>query len=237
MKKRIILSLVVLVLILTSIISGCGSADSAPVAVVNTATPTPASPAAAIEQATATPEVQSAVSNETGDEGVLATVLQDDYDDALSVRNQLALGTLWLERTENAVTAEQAQNLKLYWQALLALSSDSTTATEETTALQTQIVETMDPAQLEAIQALALTNANLNEFYVEQGVVLTTPEPGVTPQGGKNSGLSQEEREATKTAAEAAGLTTGTGGGGGAERRDILLNTLIELLTERGAES
>ena len=194
--------------------------------------PTPASPSAD-EVATATPDAQSAA----GDTGVLATVLQDDYEDALSVRNQLALGTLWLEGTANAVTAEQAQNLKLYWQALLALSSNSTTATEETTALQTQIVETMEPAQLEAIQAMALTNANLNEFYVEQGVVLTTPEPGVTPQGGKNSGLSQEEREATKTAAEAAGLTTGTGGGGGAERRDILLNTLIELLTERGAES
>lgn len=234
MKKSFILGLVVLVLVLTSIMSGCGSDTAAPAAV---GTPTPASPAAAAEAATPTPDVQNAVSGETGDEGVLAAVLRDDYEDALSVRNQLALGTLWLEGTANAVTPEQAQELKLYWQALLALSSDSTTATEETTALQTQIVETMAPEQLEAINAMALTNANLNEFYVEQGVVLTTPEPGVTPQSGKNSNLSQEDREATKTAAEAEGLTTGSGGGGGAERRDILLNTLIELLTERAAES
>ena len=235
MKKHSVVGLMILVLMLAAIMSSCASDVSTP-ATAGAVTPTPVSPAAAIEKATATPEAPNAVAAESGDEGVLATVLQDDYEDALSVRNQLALGTLRLEGTADAITPEQAQNLKLYWQALLALSADSTTATEETTALQTQIVETMDPAQLEAIKALALTNTNLNEFYVEQGVVLTTPEPGVTPQAGKNSGLSTEDREATRTAAAAEGLTTGTGSGGGAERRDILLNTLIEVLTQRAEE-
>jgi len=152
------------------------------------------------------------------------------------VRNQLALGTLRLEGTANAVTPAQAAELKLYWQALLALAADSTTAAEETAALQTQIVETLTSAQLEAINALALTNAELNAFYVEQGVVMTTPESGVTPQGGKNSGLSQEQREATRAANETSGTPVGGGNGGGSERRDILVNTLLDLLAQRAEE-
>lgn len=148
----------------------------------------------------------------------------------------MALGSLRLEGSANAVTPEQAQELMLYWQALKALSADSTAATEETTAVQTQIVEVMTPEQLEAIAAMQLIDADLNEFYVEQGVELTTPEPGVTPQSGRNSGLSQEEREAARATAEALGPPVGTGGGGGAERRDILLDTLIELLGQRAAE-
>lgn len=230
MQKNIVVSLMALLLILTALMSGCGNTSSTS-ATVTAGTPTPASSAAALEAATATPEVKSDAA------GVLATVLRDDYADALSLRNQLALGTLRLEGTANAVTPVQAAELKLYWQALLALAADSTTAVEETAALQTQIVETMTPAQLEAITALALTNTQLNEFYVEEGVVMNTPEPGVTPQGGKNSGLSQEQREATRAAAESSGTPVGSGGNGnGSERRDILLNTLLDLLAERAEE-
>ena len=216
MKKHTILSLmVVFVLALTTVMSGCGG-DAAP----TTAEPE---------------EAQGEEMEETvpDSEDILTDILSDDYEDALSARNQLALGTLKLEGSGNAVTPEQAQELALYWQALKALAADSTSATEETTAVQAQIVEAMTQVQLEAIAAMQLTSADLNEFYVEQGVELTTPEPGVTPQGGKNSGLSQEDREATRTAAEALGTPVGAGGGGGAARRDILLDTLIELLGQR----
>ena len=224
MKKYTVLSLmVVFVLALTTVMSGCGG-DSAP---------TTAEPAS-------TPQARDVELVETpaaGDsEETLADILGDDYEDALSARNQLALGSLRLEGSGNAATPEQAQELTLYWQALKALSADSTAATEETTAVQDQIVQVMTPEQLEAIAAMRLTNSDLNEFYVEQGVELTTPEPGVTPQGGKNSGLSTEDREATRTAAEALGTPVGTGGGGGAERKDILLDTLIELLGQRAEE-
>ena len=223
MKKHIFLSwAVIFVLALILAMSGCGNA------------PTPATTG----DATATPGAQNMdpVEIAASDGEVLTDILSDDYEDALSARNQLALGSLRLEGSANAVTPEQAQELTLYWQALKALSADSTAATEETTAVQDQIVDVMTPEQLEAIAAMQLTNADLNEFYVEQGVELTTPEPGVTPQGGQNSGLSQEDREATRTAAEALGTPVSTGGGGGAARRDILLDTLIELLGQRAGE-
>ncbi len=219
MKKHIISRLmVVFVLALTTVMSGCGG-DAAP----TTAEPE---------------EAQGEEMEETvpDSENTLTDTLSDDYEDALSARNQLALGTLKSEGSGNAVTPEQAQELALYWQALKALAADSTSAAEETTAVQAQTVEAMTQVQLEAIAAMQLTNADLTEFYAEQGVELTTPEPGVTPQGGKDSGLSQEDREATRTAAEALGTPVGTGGGGSAERRDILLDTLIELLGQRAGE-
>ena len=230
MKKYTVWSLmVVFVLTLTTVMSGCGG-DSAP----TTAEPASTLPAQEAQEAQDVEPVETPAAGDS--EETLTDILGDDYENALSARNQLALGSLRLEGSENAITPEQAQELTLYWQALKALSADSTSAAEETTAIQTQIVEAMTPEQLEAIAAMRLTNADLNEFYVEQGVELTTPEPGVTPQSGKNSGLSQEDREATRTAAEALGTPVGTGGGGGAARRDILLDTLIELLGQRAAE-
>ena len=219
MKKYTVWSLmVVFVLALTTVMSGCGG----------DAVPTTAEPEKA----------QSEGTEETipASEDILTDILSDDYEDALGARNQLALGSLKLEESGNAVTPEQAQELAFYWQALKALAADSTSAAEETAAVQAQIVEAMTQEQLEAIAAMRLTSADLNEFHVEQGVELTTPEPGVTPQGGKNSGLSTEEKEAARATAEALGTPVGTGGGSSAARKDILLDVLIELLGQRAVE-
>ena len=117
MTKYTVLSLmVVFVLALTTVMSGCGG-DSAPT------TAEPVSP----------PEAQS---EETipDSEDTLTDILGDDYEDALSARNQLTLGSLQLEGGANAVTPEQAQELRSYWQALKALSADSTTATASATS-------------------------------------------------------------------------------------------------------
>lgn len=228
------------VLIVMAMVTGCGGtsaptnpeADSAPVA---TQAGEPESGLEATVTPTA-PDTRSPSEPEAVVGVAPAVALRDDYADALAARNQLALGSLRLEGTTHAITQEQAALLKLYWQALLALTDEPTAAAEETAAIQTQIIESMTAEQIEAIAAMALTNADLNGYYVEQGVELTTPEPGVTPQSGRNSGLSPESREATRTAAEALGTPVASGGGGGAERRDILLNNLIELLGQRAGE-
>lgn len=236
MYKTMILTVVAIAVLIVTV-TGCGTDPALttlePASVTNTTEPV--EPASGLV-ATATRAAEDAGDSEPVDSGVLATVLRDGYPDALAERNQLALGSLRLEGTANAISQEQATELKLYWQALLALTDESTTAAEETAAVQTQILESMTAAQIEAIAAMALTNADLNAFYVDQGVVLTSPEPGVTPQGGKNSELSQESREATRTAAEALGTPVGTGGGTGSERRDMLLDTLIALLDQRAGE-
>lgn len=158
--------------------------------------------------------------------------LVEDYPDALSVRNQLAFGTLRLEGTANAVTAAEAAKLAPLWQALKTLAASSTSATEEVIAVQNQISAAMTPAQIGAIAGLKLTNAMLQAYYVEIGVsVASTPEPGVTPQSGSLKDLPPEQREAAKATAQAQG--TPVGGGSSSAKKDALLDNVILLLTNR----
>ncbi len=160
--------------------------------------------------------------------------LVENYPDALSVRNQLALGSLRLEGTANAVTAAQAVKLLPLWQALKALAANSTSATEEVTAVQNQISAAMTPAQISAIAGLKLTNAMLQTYYVEIGVsVASTPEPGVTPQSSSFKDLPPEQREAAKATAQAQG--TPVGGGSSSAKKDALLDNVIQLFTNRSA--
>ncbi len=154
-----------------------------------------------------------------------------DYADAASVRNQLAFGTLELEGTAQAVTPEQARNLLPLWQALVGLSGTETTAPEELTAVQDQITAAMTAEQLQAITAQQITNVSLSVFYADHGIVLATPVPGVTKVPGSGSGVSPEDKEATRTAAAALGTPTGSGAGQAA--KTLLFDTVIVLLTDR----
>ena len=143
------------------------------------------------------------------------------------------MGTLKLEGTANAITAEQAKALLPLWQAVVALSGTTTTAEAELTAVQNQIAEALQPAQLQAIGALQLTTTQLNAFYAEKGIVMPTPMPGVTKVPGSGSGVSSADKEATRTAATALGTPTSSGAGQAA--KTLLFDTVIELLTARAA--
>ncbi|MCA9933297.1 MAG: hypothetical protein H6662_07675 [Ardenticatenaceae bacterium] len=166
----------------------------------------------------------------SGGETAVAT-LNEDYDDALTIRNQLLLGIMRLEGTAQAVTAEQAPELTTLWQAFAALSDSGTAAPEETEAIQNQIVAVLTTEQVNAIAAMKLTNTMLQEYYVETGISeVKTPEPGVTPSSQSMSSLSQEDREATRTAS---GNEVGTGTGTGSDKSDALFDMLLELLAKK----
>lgn len=192
------------------LLAACSAPDAAPGTIVSS------EPAAVMKDSTPTPYAGAYLSTE--------------YTDAANLRNQLAFGTLQLQSTTQAVTFQQAQVLIPLWQAIVALSGDETTASEELTAVQNQIAEAMTPAQLEAIAKMQITNANLNAFYAENGIVFPTPVPGATKVSGKNSGLSQADREATKTAAQALGTPVGTGSSTGQAARTLLFEKTIEYL-------
>jgi len=191
-------------------------------------------PTAALEAVDSPPPVLAA--EDSTPTPFAAAYLSTEYPDATSLRNQLAYGTLQLEGTDLAVTAVQAQSLLPLWQAIVALSGTETTASEELTAVQNQITEGLTPAQLQAIAALQISNADLSAFYAEQGVVLPTPAPGVTKVPGSGKNISQEDKEATRTAATALGTPVGTGGGAGQIARTLLFDLVVELLTERVAQ-
>ncbi|MCX7681996.1 MAG: hypothetical protein N2508_08565 [Anaerolineae bacterium] len=114
-------------------------------------------------------------------------VLRTDYEGALDAGTQLALGTLRLEETEDAVTPEQARALLPLWQALRG----GITAQAEINAVLAQIERTMTGEQLQAIAGMRLTRDDLQAWVEEHGVrpggiftgTLEPPGAGVVPPG------------------------------------------------------
>lgn len=166
-------------------------------------------------------------------------ILNTDFEDATSVRNQLMYGTLLLEGTDFAVTPEQAGLLLPLYQGLLALISDSTSVSEEVNAVQNQIMENMTSEQLTAIADLQITTEMLNAFYLEHGLTLPEQDPDSTRVPGSGQGMGRNLDDASKEATRTAmGTTEGTGSGQGIGRqgRTLLYDEVINLLMQRVEE-
>lgn len=84
--------------------------------------------------------------------------------------SQLAMSTLMLEGTEEAVTVEQAGELLTLWQMLQALQASGTAAPAELEAVAKQIQGAMTGEQLAAIQEMELTDDNLKGLVRELGL-------------------------------------------------------------------
>ncbi|HET9913675.1 MAG TPA: hypothetical protein VFQ13_17390 [Anaerolineales bacterium] len=118
---------------------------------------------------------------------------------ALPATTQLLIGTLKLEGTAQAVTAEQAAELLPLWQTMQALSDSDTAADQEKEALIAQIQETMTAEQMQAITAMNLTGADMMSIMQERG--------GMAMDGGQNN--SQNENS---TRNNGGGFVPGGGG-------------------------
>jgi hypothetical protein len=106
----------------------------------------------------------------------------------LSAPLQVALGTIKLDGTQNAVTAEQAKELLPLWETLQQLEGSDTAAAEEKNALISQIQETMTSEQTQAITALGLSRQDM--FWIMQSQVQTFG-------GTQNNGTSQNGSTST----------------------------------------
>ena len=136
-------------------------------------------------------------------------VLDTSYEGALSVSNQLMLGTLLLEETEHVVTPEQAEALLPLWQAL---QGGGVTIQKEIDAVLKQIEAAMTQEQLQAIAAMQLTQEDLQAWMEEQG--MGGGAPGGGPGGpGPGGDMTDEEREAARATAQAGGGGMPPGGG------------------------
>jgi hypothetical protein len=154
-----------------------------------------------------TQAVEEAVSSSYASEA-----LDTSYEGALSVSNQLMLGTLLLEETEHAVTPEQATTLLPLWQAL---QGGGVAIQAEIDAVLKQIEGAMTQEQLEAIAAMQLTQEDMRAWMEEQGMGGGGPGPG---PGGPGGDISDEEREALRATMEAGGgFPGGPPGEGGGE--------------------
>jgi len=147
--------------------------------------------------------------------------LPTDYENAMPVRNQLAIGTTKLDGTAQAVTPEQAKKLLPLYQALRGTTASGGSSQQEISALLSQIESTMTADQLSAIRDMKLTFADMQTWATENGITLGSGQPG------SGMGLSPEAK-ATKQAAE--GMTgKAPGNGGGAAVMDAIINYLTKL--------
>jgi hypothetical protein len=109
----------------------------------------------------------------------------------LSQANMLLVGTLKLDGTYQAISADEAVKLLPLWEAYRSLSSSQTTAEAEVDALLNQIQTTMTTEQVQKIKDLNLTNTDMMDLMQSMGVGMGpqgTPNPKSTPGANFPSG-------------------------------------------------
>jgi len=106
---------------------------------------------------------------------------------------RLAIGTLELEDTELAVTAEQAKTLLPLWKAVKSLSSSDTATQAEIQAIYDQIQESMSAEQIAAIEAMEMTQEEMTSLMSKLGIE-------VGQFGGAGMANLTEDQRATQIA-------------------------------------
>jgi hypothetical protein len=166
---------------------------------------------------------------------VPAPELSEDYEDALSHRNQLLLGTIRLEGTDLALTVDQARTLLPLWQGVQSLARSGTSSELEMDALMDQIEAAYSASQMGAIYAMRLTRADLNEDAAELGIAIggTGNGTSMAEGGGEGAHLSEAERATRQAERQASGGTGSGSGSGGAGAAGALVDHMIQLLAKR----
>lgn len=100
----------------------------------------------------------------------------------MSTITKLAIGTLKLEGTENAITPEQASDLLPLWQVYLSLVDSDTAAQAEIDGLVDQISTTLTDSQNQAIDDMQLSQPDMISVMQEMGISM-----GNRPQSASDS--------------------------------------------------
>ena len=131
---------------------------------------------------------------------------------SLSQVNMLLVGTLKLEDTDQAVSADQAATLLPLWQAYRSLSTSQTAAEAEVNALLNQIQSTMTADQVQAIKAMNLTSSDMMNIMQSMGAGMGprgTPNPQSTPGFDISSGGFQSGNPSSGSAGGPPGASSG----------------------------
>jgi hypothetical protein len=248
---KLILILILIFVLAAGVLAGCGGSD--------------ASSGGDSSSAGETANVAQALTEDAATETYSSAALDTSYEGALPASSQLALGTLELAETANAVTPEQAATLLPLWQAIQAGALQSEA---ETNAVLKQLETAMTAEQLAAVAAMQLTFEDMGAWMQARGVEFSPPQAaagGQAPFGrpgdmseeeraamrataqagggmpGSGAGpfgdVSEEERAAMRATAEASGMTIGNrGGGAGRGQLNLLAQQVVDLLTRVAAE-
>ena len=107
-------------------------------------------------------------------------------ENGLPIAAQLAVGTLKLAGTNQAVTAEQAEALLVYWETYKQLTQSDTAAQAEYDGLIAQIEETLSAEQLQAITDMNITQQDV--FSSMQGGTVTTSSSSTVSASSRPAG-------------------------------------------------
>jgi len=121
--------------------------------------------------------------------------------------SNLAMGTLALEGTDQAVTALQAKDLLPLWKAVKSLSSSETASTDEISALYTQIEETMTAEQVSTIKTKNLTQEELAALMEKLGIEMPQNPMGSLTDDERATRVAQRQQQG------GGALPVGPGGG------------------------
>ena len=184
--KRI--SILLLALIFSLILTACGSA------------PQPGESPAAVAPTQETVTTSGNAEPATEEASISSGSINYAYENALSTRLLLALGTLKLSETSTPITAEQAPQLLLLWQALDNLTRSGTSAEVEVNALLSQIETTLSPEQIASINTMKLTQVELQSWVQTAGITVGT---GTGLDGGTGQGMGQGQGQSLSPEARA----------------------------------
>lgn len=171
------------------------------------------------------------VASQTGATTSSATSLDSSYEGALPLRNQLLLGTLRLDESNQPLSPAQAASLLPLWQGLRGTMNSGAAAQAETDALLRQIESNLTAEQLATIRGWKLTQTDLQAWASSQGLAVGTGNGAGGGSGsdmpGSGQSLSPEAR-ATRQAERG-----GAGESGGLSRG--LIDAVIALLESKKA--
>lgn len=178
--------------------------------------------------------------------------LSTSYTGALNASNQLMLGMLRLEGSDNAITSEQAKTML---SLMRALQGEALKADVELNAVLAAIEAQLTPAQLSAIANMHLTQDDLLAWTRDnslaggvgpgpggarpQGTPGAPPTGGGAPPapggGGRPAQMPTRQAQAGEAAPQAGGRPRASAGGGGPGfgQDNVLLNSLIRLLVTK----
>lgn len=186
--------------------------------------------------------------NPTASASAAHEALNESYQNALSIEQQLALGTLKLEGSATPIDSQTASELLPLWKAVRSLSTDDTTSELEMQALYCQIEETLSDEQVQAIAAMQLTTADWSQELASLEPATTESTTTTKTAGGPggdqmqpqdaNVGMSNASGGGQPAAMAAAATTTQKTGSASAATAGViptaLVNAVITLLEGKG---
>jgi len=150
--------------------------------------------------------------------------LDTSYANALNARSLLLLGTVRLEEgTGTNLTQDQANKLLPLWQASKSLMASGTASQAEIDAVTNQILAAMTSEQIKAINAMHLTQTDMQAFNQAIGIS--------APSGAPSGGVPGQGQ--TLSPAERATRQAQSGGTGGSTAS---MDYLIGLLTKKAGK-